>query len=162
MPRNEADTRAELIDTQLKLAGWTDRQVTREHYYHRDLAYTAGRIVLRGDRASHGHPRRLDYLLRYTDAFPIAVVEAKSYAREMDVAFAYATNGRGYSSTTSSPTRAAPKMPFYVGPDCRRSGSILTNVVPSRMSCTRSACTWRFWPRCWSSPRPTSSTCWPT
>ncbi len=62
---------------------------------------------MRGDRARHGQPRRVDYLLRYTDAFPIAVVEAKAegeaaetgleqakgYARDLGVAFAYTTNG---------------------------------------------------------------------
>ncbi len=108
MARNEADTRAELIDPRLKAAGWTDRQVIREHYYRRDHAYTAGRIYLRGDRARRGQPRSVDYLLRYTDAFPIAVVEAKAerepaeagleqakgYARDLGVAFAYATNGK--------------------------------------------------------------------
>jgi type I restriction enzyme R subunit len=108
MSRNEADTRAELIDPQLKSAGWTASQVTREHFYHRDHAYTAGRIYLRGDRAGHGQPRRADYLLRYTDAFPIAVVEAKAegetaeagfeqakgYAGDLGLAFAYATNGK--------------------------------------------------------------------
>jgi type I restriction enzyme R subunit len=107
MARNEADTRADLIDPRLKAAGWTSSQVTREHYYNRDHAYTAGRIHLRGDRARHGQPRRVDYLLRYTDAFPIAVVEAKAegesaeagfeqakgYAEDVGVAFAYATNG---------------------------------------------------------------------
>jgi type I site-specific restriction endonuclease len=107
VPLNEADTRAQLIDPRLQAAGWTHSQVTREHYYNRDQAYTAGRIRLRGNRASHGQPRRVDYLLRYTDAFPIAVVEAKAeaesaeagleqakgYARDLGTAFAYATNG---------------------------------------------------------------------
>lgn len=105
---NEADTRANLIDPQLNQAGWTRSQVTREHYYRLDHQYTAGRVVLRGDRAERQPPRRVDYLLRYTDSFPIAVVEAKAesesalsglqqvkeYARDLDVAFAYATNGR--------------------------------------------------------------------
>ena len=54
MLRNEADTRAQLIDPQLKAAGWTDSQVTREHTYHRDRAYTDGRIYLRGDQARRG------------------------------------------------------------------------------------------------------------
>jgi len=107
MSLNEADTRVRLIEPMLKAAGWTGRLVTREHYYHRDHAYTAGRIYLRGTQARRGEPRRVDYLLRYTDAFPIAVVEAKAedegaesgfeqakaYARDLGVAFAYATNG---------------------------------------------------------------------
>ncbi|MCL4266667.1 MAG: DEAD/DEAH box helicase family protein [Anaerolineae bacterium] len=108
MTYNEADTRANLIDTKLNMAGWTRSQVTREHYYRPDFEYTAGRVVLRGDRAERQPPRRVDYLLRYTDSFPIAVVEAKAegetalsglqqvkdYARDLGVAFAYTTNGR--------------------------------------------------------------------
>ena len=78
MPRNEADTRAQWIDPQLNRAGWTRSRVTREHYYRPDWQYTAGRVVLRGGRARREKPRIMDYLLRYTDGFPIAVVEAKA------------------------------------------------------------------------------------
>lgn len=46
MPPNEADPRAQLIDPQLNIAGWTRSQVTRMHYYRTDWAYTSGRIVL--------------------------------------------------------------------------------------------------------------------
>ncbi|MEP0805676.1 MAG: DEAD/DEAH box helicase family protein [Chloroflexota bacterium] len=120
MPLNEADTRAQLIDPQLNRAGWTRSQVTREHYYRPDWQYTPGRVVLRGGRAQREKPRIMDYLLRYTDAFPIAVVEAKAeslpasagleqaiqYARENNLMFAYAANGHeiiewdGFSNTT--------------------------------------------------------------
>jgi len=107
MSLNEADTRVQLIEPKLKAASWRDRQITREHYYRRDETYTAGRIYLRGDRAQRGEPRKVDFLFRYTDGFPIAVVEAKrenlsayaglgqarEYARDLGVAFAYATNG---------------------------------------------------------------------
>lgn len=107
MPLNEADTRAQLIDPQLNIASWTRSQVTREHYYRTDWAYTAGKIVLRGDRAERLSPKRVDYLLRYTDTLPIAVVEAKEegkpavaglqqakeYARDLGLTFAFATNG---------------------------------------------------------------------
>lgn len=58
MPLNEADTRAQLIDPQLNVAGWTRGQVTREHYYRTDWAYTAGKIVLRGDRAERAREFR--------------------------------------------------------------------------------------------------------
>ena len=109
MPLNEADTRAQLIDPKLRDAGWTDSLITREHFYRRDHRYTAGRIYLVGDEARRRHPRRVDYLLRYTDAFPIAVVEAKDeshnpnagleqakrYARELGLTFAYSSNGHG-------------------------------------------------------------------
>jgi len=110
---NEADTRARLIDPKLKQAGWGDSQITREHYYQRDHQYTQGRVILVGDRVRRGKVCKADYLLRYTDGFSIAVVEAKSdeepteagleqakgYAKELGLAFAYATNagerGRG-------------------------------------------------------------------
>ncbi len=120
MSLNEADTRAQLIDPLLNCAGWTRSQVTREHYYRPDWQYTPGRVVLRGGRAQRDKPRVMDYLLRYTDGFPIAVVEAKAeslpaaagleqaiqYARENNLMFAYATNGHaiiewdGFSNTT--------------------------------------------------------------
>ncbi len=35
-------------------------------------------MILVGDRVRRGEVRKADYLLRYTDGFPIAVVEAKS------------------------------------------------------------------------------------
>lgn len=105
--RNEADTRATLIDPKLKAAGWTDSQITREHYYQRDHQYTQGRVILVGNSVRRGEARKVDYLLRLTDGFPIAAIEAKAeseapeagleqakrYARDLAVAFAYSTNG---------------------------------------------------------------------
>ncbi len=124
MPLNESDTRAQLIEPQLNRAGWTRSQVTREHYYRPDWQYTPGRVVLRGGRAEREKPRIMDYLLRYTEGFPIAVVEAKAenvpaingleqairYARENNLMFAYAANGHeilewdGFTDTTRQRT----------------------------------------------------------
>ena len=120
MPLNEADTRAQLIDPKLNIAGWTRTQVTREHYYRPDWQYTAGRVILRVGKAERENPKRIDYLLRYTDSFPIAVVEAKDegkeavvgleqakgYAKDNGLMFAYTTNGHeiiewdGFTNTT--------------------------------------------------------------
>jgi type I restriction enzyme R subunit len=50
MPLNESDTRAQLIDPKLVAVGWGASQIGREHYYRRDVQYTAGRIVLRGEK----------------------------------------------------------------------------------------------------------------
>lgn len=125
MSLNEADTRAQLIDPKLNMAGWTRTQITREHFYRPDWAYTAGRIVLRAGRAERLPPKRVDYVLRYTDSFPIAVVEAKEegkpaiagldqakdYARDLGIAFAYTTNGHqiiewdAFSNTTQEISR---------------------------------------------------------
>jgi len=107
MGRNEADTRAQLVDPKLKAAGWTDRAISREFYYSANHQYAPGKIILVGDRVQRGKPKKVDYLLRYTDGFPIAVVEAereddppeagleqaKRYAQDLGLAFAYATNG---------------------------------------------------------------------
>lgn len=104
---NEADTRATLVEPKLKLAGWRDQPVRREFYYHRDHVYAPGKIILIGDQARRGKPKQVDYLLRLSDGFPIAVVEAepeaappesgleqaKGYAQDLGLAFAYATNG---------------------------------------------------------------------
>jgi type I restriction enzyme, R subunit len=105
---NEADTRAILIEPKLKAAGWTDRLVTREYYYQRDHQFAPGRITLIGDQVRRGTSRRIGYLLRLTEGLPIAVVEAKAdtesaeagleqakrCAKELGLAFTYATNGR--------------------------------------------------------------------
>ena len=107
MTYNESDTRAYLIDPRLESSGWGNERVRREHYYRRDVQYTAGRIMLHGDKAYHREGRKVDYLLRYTDSFPIAVVEAKeegvpaetgleqakAYALDLSIPFAYTTNG---------------------------------------------------------------------
>ncbi len=107
MTLNEADTRAYLIDPMLEAAHWGREQVRREHYYRSDVQYTAGRIILHGEKAHHREGRKVDYLLRYTDGFPIAAVEAKEeglpaeagfeqvkgYARDLGLPFAYASNG---------------------------------------------------------------------
>lgn len=100
---NEADTRAKLIDPQLHAAGWDEDRIKREHYF------TKGQIYLVGDRARRRQPLKADYLLRYGDALPLAVVEAKeeglapgaglqqakTYARQLGLLFAYSTNGHG-------------------------------------------------------------------
>ena len=75
-PYNEADTRAKLIDPKLKLAGWGESQIEREHYFVKGRAITNGRIYLVGEESRRREPRRVDYLLRYNGQM-IAVIEAK-------------------------------------------------------------------------------------
>ena len=98
---NEAETRAELIDPQLKASGWgviEDTKVLREHNI------TAGRIQLGGKR---GKPVIADYVLVYKGV-KLAVVEAKSdelevsegvmqakeYAIRLQLKTTYAANGK--------------------------------------------------------------------
>lgn len=130
MTLNEADTRAYLIDPKLESAGWGQEQVRREHYYRRDVQYTAGRIILHGEKAHHREGRKIDYLLRYTDGFPIAVVEAKEeglgadagfeqakgYAKDLLVPFAYSTNGHKIIEYDFF-TRASRELAQFPSPD---------------------------------------------
>ena len=97
---NETDTRAELIDPQLKEAGWGigDARIQREYYIN------AGEIKVGGIRASK---LKADYVLSYRNR-KLAVVEAKSdelevgegvaqaksYADKLKLAYTYAANGR--------------------------------------------------------------------
>lgn len=106
---NEADTRAKLIDPKLKLAGWGESLIEREHYFVKGRTITAGRIYLIGEESKRREPRRVDYLLRYKGQM-IAVIEAKDqshsvdagleqakgYAEMLDIPFAYSSNGDGF------------------------------------------------------------------
>jgi type I restriction enzyme, R subunit len=97
---NEADTRAELIDPQLRAAGWVtggDVLVQREYNIN------AGEIKAGGIRAGQ---LKADYVLSYKNR-KLAIVEAKSdelevgegvaqakiYAQKLNLRFTYAANG---------------------------------------------------------------------
>ncbi|AUT02873.1 restriction endonuclease subunit R [Nostoc sp. CENA543] len=108
-PYNEADTRAKLIDPQIKLSGWGETQIEREHYFVKGEAVTSGRIYLIGEESRRRQPWRVDYLLRYkgqmiavleakdeTKAVDAGLEQAKSYAKMLDVPFAYSSNGHGF------------------------------------------------------------------
>ncbi|MBK8566896.1 MAG: DEAD/DEAH box helicase family protein [Saprospiraceae bacterium] len=94
---NEADTRANYTDPQLKESKWEAALVVREHFF------TAGRKLAGGKRAE---PLKADYLLRFKGE-NLAVIEAKqlsahptkgleqakNYAAKLKLSFAYCTNG---------------------------------------------------------------------
>jgi type I restriction enzyme, R subunit len=98
---NEAETRAELIDPQLKEAGWG---VVENSRILRERHITDGRIQAGGKRSK---PLIADYILQYNNR-NIGVVEAKSsdlgvsegvmqakeYAKKLSVNFTYAANGK--------------------------------------------------------------------
>ena len=98
---NEAETRAELIDPALKLAGWgvvTDSRARLE-------VIAPGRLEGAGRR---GRQLKCDYVLTYRNRklaaieakrkalpFTEGVGQAKDYAARLQTRFAYATNGVG-------------------------------------------------------------------
>src|SRR2546422_4600671 len=100
---NEADTCRKFIVPRLQASGWDDEP----HSIAEQRTITDGRIVPVGRGFVRKSPKRVDYLLRYTRDFPLAVVEAKAtykaatdglhqakdYALMLGLKFAYATNG---------------------------------------------------------------------
>jgi type I restriction enzyme R subunit len=98
---NEADTRAELIDPQLKLAGWGNIAESR---VQREYNINAGEIRAGGIRNSQ---MKADYVLVYKNR-KLAVIEAKSneqevgegvaqakqYATKLELDYTYAANGK--------------------------------------------------------------------
>lgn len=98
---NEADTRAELIDPQLKLAGWGD---VAESRIQREYNINAGEIRAGGIRAGQ---MKADYVLIYKNR-KLAVIEAKSdeldvgegvaqakqYAVKLNLVYTFAANGK--------------------------------------------------------------------
>ncbi len=101
---SEADTCRKHVVPKLLAAGWD----TDPHSIAEQRTITDGRILPVGPGFVRKSPKRVDYLLRYTRDFPLAVVEAKaayksaadgvqqakSYAEMLGLKFAYATNGQ--------------------------------------------------------------------
>ena len=102
---SEEDIKARYITPAVTNAGWDLRKQIRLEY-----AFTAGRIILRGNVTARGKQKRADYVLFYKNNFPLAVIEAKdnnhpvgaglqqaiSYAKALDIYYVYASNGDGF------------------------------------------------------------------
>ena len=69
---NEADTCRRFVVPKLQVAGWDNEP----HSIAEQRTVTDGRIVPVGKGFIRKPPKRVDYLLRYTRDFPLAVVEA--------------------------------------------------------------------------------------
>lgn len=100
---SEADTCRKYVLPKLKdESGWADEQIMEQR------PFTAGKIIVIGRIGRRKKAKKADYLLRYTQNFLIAVVEAKrqyksaaegmqqakDYAQILGLQFAYATNGK--------------------------------------------------------------------
>lgn len=97
MAYTESDTRAKLIDPQIKSSDWLESNIVREYYF------TDGRKLIGGKRGSKYY---VDYLLTYQNT-NLAIIEAKAenkdpldglqqsinYAQKLNIDFVYATNG---------------------------------------------------------------------
>lgn len=104
-PLSEEDTKLRYITPDILNAGWDAHTQIRMEYY-----FTDGRVVVRGSQAGRTKGCKADYLLACRADAPLAIVEAKkydeplgagmqqaiSYARMLDVPFAYSSNGQGF------------------------------------------------------------------
>ncbi len=102
---NEADTCRLYVVPKLRAAGWEQEP----HRIFEQVTFTDGRIIVAGSLTHRRAGKRADYILRYHQDMPLAVVEAKAtyltpgqglqqakdYAEILGLKFAYATNGHG-------------------------------------------------------------------
>ncbi|SQB11980.1 Type I site-specific restriction-modification system, R (restriction) subunit and related helicases [Clostridium beijerinckii] len=102
---SEEDIKAQYITPAIVDSGWDLKKQVRFEY-----AFTAGRIILRGNVTARGKQKRADYVLFYKSNFPLAVIEAKDnnhpvgaglqqaidYAKSLDIYYVYASNGDGF------------------------------------------------------------------
>ena len=127
MGLNEADTCRLYVTPALQQAGWAQPvwRIAEQHYF------TDGQIVLVGDGHRRQKGKKADYLLRYEESFPIAVVEAKDedhekpgaglqqakdYAQILGLSFAYSTNGHGIEEWDFT-TNTQRSLASYPSPD---------------------------------------------
>lgn len=99
---SEADTCRKEVLPMLYQSQWVDELILEQR------TFTDGEIIVIGRKAKRKKAKRFDYLLRYSQNFPIAIVEAKKsyksaadgmqqakdYAQTLGLKFAYATNGK--------------------------------------------------------------------
>jgi type I restriction enzyme R subunit len=101
---SEEDIKSRYIQPALEDKGWD------KYHMRLEFTYTAGQIIVQGSLKHRKRGKRVDYLLYTEDNYPIAVVEAKDrkhtpsdgiqqaidYAHDLDLPFAYATNGEKF------------------------------------------------------------------
>ena len=102
---SERDICTKFVTPAIEHAGWDVQSQIRE-----EVAFTAGRIKVRGRLVARGKPKRADYILYYKPNIPLAVVEAKDnnhqvgdgmqqaldYSATLDIPFVYSTNGDAF------------------------------------------------------------------
>jgi type I restriction enzyme R subunit len=69
---SERDICSKFIGPAIKRAGWDGMIQIRE-----EVAFTKGRIIVRGKLVTRGKAKRADYILYYKPNIPIAIIEAK-------------------------------------------------------------------------------------
>jgi type I site-specific restriction endonuclease len=102
---SERDICTKFITPALAQAGWDLLSQVRE-----EVAFTRGRIIVRGKLVARGKAKRADYILYYKPNIPIALIEAKDnqhsvgdgmqqgleYATSLDIPFVFSSNGDAF------------------------------------------------------------------
>ena len=102
---SERDICSKFISPAVKRAGWDGMTQIRE-----EVAFTKGRIIVRGKLVTRGKAKRADYILYYKPNIPIAIIEAKDnnhsvgdgmqqaldYAVTLNIPFVFSSNGDGF------------------------------------------------------------------
>jgi type I restriction enzyme R subunit len=102
---SERDICSMFIGPAAKRAGWDGMMQIRE-----EVAFTKGRIIVRGKLVTRGKAKRADYILYYKPNIPIAIIEAKDnnhsigdgmqqaldYAVTLNIPFVFSSNGDGF------------------------------------------------------------------
>jgi type I restriction enzyme R subunit len=102
---SERDICSKFIGPAVKRAGWDGMAQIRE-----EVAFTKGRIIVRGKLVTRGKAKRADYILYYKPNIPIAIIEAKDnnhsvgdgmqqaldYAQTLNIPFVFSSNGDGF------------------------------------------------------------------
>ena len=116
---SERDICSKFIGPAIKRAGWDGMLQIRQ-----EVAFTKGRIIVRGKLVSRGKAKRADYILYYKPNIPIAIVEAKDnnhsvgdgmqqaldYAATLTIPFVFSSNGDAFvfhDRTGQSPQKEA-------------------------------------------------------
>ena len=101
---SEEDIKSRFIQPALEDKGWD------KYHMRLEYPYTPGQIIVQGSMKHRKRGKRVDYLLFVEDNSPIAIVEAKDrkhapadgiqqaidYAKDLDLPFAYASNGEKF------------------------------------------------------------------
>lgn len=102
---SERDVITKYIIPAIENSGWNRQTQIRE-----EVAFTAGRIFVKGKKTKRGERKRADIVIYYKANIPVAVVETKDgshsvgagmqqaleYAQTLDVPVAISSNGKGF------------------------------------------------------------------
>ena len=124
---SERDICTKFITPAVSQAGWELLSQVRE-----EVAFTKGRIIVRGKLVTRGKAKRADYILYYKPNIPIALIEAKDnhhavgdgmqqaleYAAALDIPFVFSSNGDAflYHDRTGQSTFTETELPLSAFP----------------------------------------------